>query len=152
MRRLLTDLGNRFAQHVDAVPAAEGSGEADHTIAGLEPEAASDLLALLGTRGSICFQVDAVRVDQNLRRVDAARHQAGADSCRYDADQRRLLEGERLGLEELRFVHVASAFEAAPRRDLGTVVFQDVRHAEFGAQQRSRRVTETKSLVYVRRP
>ena len=144
---------DRLAQHIDAVPAAERSGEADHAVVRVESQLAPDRFALARRRRRVRLGIDAVRVHQDPGRVDTARHQVGADFGRHHADERRLFECQRFRLEVLGLVHVPAAFEAAFDRHFRSVVFDDVGHAEFGAEQRAGGVSEAQALVNVgRRP
>ena len=139
VRRFLADARDRRGQHVDAVPAAEGAREADHAIGRRETELAAKRRTLLGPRGRVDVRVGAVGIHQDLVAIDAARDQRLADGLRHDADQRRLPERGLFRERERGLVREAAAVEASPHRDLGAVVFDDVRDLVFAADQARRR-------------
>ena len=69
----MTDPLHVGGQHVDAVPAAKRPGKTNHAIALGEAETFANLPFVLRRRRRIRRRVRAVRVDEDLARIDFAR-------------------------------------------------------------------------------
>ncbi len=145
------DLRNRRRQHIDAVPAAKRPGEADDTVAAVEAQLALQLQLFGHGRRAVGVEIGAVRIHQNLVRIDPAIDQRILDDLRHHRDQRRLTERRLFRPDVQRLVGVALAFEAAEHRHFRAVVFDDVRDAQLVAELRATVVAQADTLVDVRR-